>query len=407
MQNNVTPALGIASPERRLFHWRPLCVAALGVFAGLLLFAVAGVERAPAVLAALLVLLVAALWLCRRAFLPLLLACLALFSALLQCPVAPGAEAGLLTGRVAELPENRGGYYALLLDGAAIDGVPVQGRVRLTISGITEPVYGQRVAVEARFRSIDADWLSYYRYLGVAINASGRAEGWRVSEARTDAYGLLLRAREAIGSRIDALFPDHADAARGILLGGNPAGMNEDTIEQFRTVGIAHLLAVSGLHVGILAGSVLVLLRFVRRLWLRVALLGTFLLAYAALTAFTPSVLRACVMLLCTLPAMPLRRRIDLPSSLSLAFVLVLLVRPFALWNASFQLSFLAVAGLALLMPVLRRSLSVLGESASSAIASGLSVVIATMPATALFFGRYRLPASQRTCWCCRWYRCS
>lgn len=388
MQQRNDPLPENALGARRLFQRRPLCLAALGVLAGLLLFGAADVSRAPAVLAVLLVLSVAALWLSRRALLVLLPACLALLSALLQCPRAPVATSGVVTGHIAELPETVENRQVLLLDAAAVDGVAVRGRVRLTLYGAPALRYGQRVEVEAALEPSEAVWRTYDRYRGIACHAYAGADTLRVSGGREDLYGWLLAARESIACRIDTLFPDavQAQAARGILLGGGLADMEEATVDNFRAVGIAHLLAVSGLHVGVLAGALLVPLRLIRRMWLRFAVLAMLLLAYAALTAFTPSVLRACVMLLTVLPAVPLRRRRDLPSALSLAFVLVLLAKPFALWNASFQLSFLAVAGLALLQPPLMRPLAVLGEQAGRALSSGLAVVVATIPATARFF---------------------
>lgn len=389
MQQSNAPIPESARTGGRLFHRRPLCLAALGVLLGLLLFGLGGVSRAPAILAVLLLLVLAALWLARRALPVLLFACLALLSALLQCPSAPAAGAGMLTGRVAEPPDFLPGRQVVLLENAAIGGVPVRGRVQLTLADAEPLSYGQRVAVEARVRTPEDDWLFYYRYQNIACLADGRADTLRAGAVQQDVYGLLLRLRAAVAMRIDALFPEaaHAGVARGILLGSSLAETGEETVAQFRTVGIAHLLAVSGLHVGVLAGALLLPLRLIRRASLRFSVLGVLLLAYAALTAFTPSVLRACVMLLCALPAAPLRRRLDLPSSLALAFVLLLLARPFALWNASFQLSFLAVAGLALLRPVLLRSLAVLGPKAADALSSGLAVVLATVPATARFFG--------------------
>ena len=158
----------------------------------------------------------------------------------------------------------------LLLDAAAVDGEPVRGRVELTVYGAASLSYGQRVAVHASLRTAEPDWLFYDRYRGVACRA--RAEGLPgVAPGRRDAYGLLLAVRAAISERIGLLFPAgaQAEAARGILLGGGVADMDEGTEAQFRAVGIAHLLAVSGLHVGVLAGALMAPLRLVRGLWAR------------------------------------------------------------------------------------------------------------------------------------------
>ncbi len=382
--------------HRPLFHRRPACVAALGVLIGLMFFALFGAPGASAAgagagLIVLLLLLLASLRLYRPALLPLLFAVLAFLSAALQCPAAPEQTAGYLTGRVAETPEHASARTVLVLKDAALDGAPIRGRVELIVHGSTRAEYGQHIGVHTSLWPSDADWLAYDRSLGIAAHAAAGASALAYGDVERDAYGALLEARAAIADRIGALFPAHPDVACGLLLGGRLSHMDAGVLSRFRAAGIAHLLAVSGLHVGILAAALLVLLRLIRPLWLRFSVFSAFLLAYAALTAFTPSVLRASVMLLCVLPAMPLRRRTDLPSSLSLAFVLVLLLRPFALGTAGFQLSFSAILGLALLAPVLKARFSVLGERAAAALSSSIAVLAATVPPIASFFGELPL----------------
>jgi competence protein ComEC len=204
-------------------------------------------------------------------------------------------------------------------------------------------------------------------------------------QAPQDLYGRLLALRQAVGARIDALFPDGAGAAKGMLL-GDKSDLDEETLTAFRDTGIAHLLAVSGLHVSVLAGAFSLLFR--RNAWVRFFAVLIFCALYAALTAFSPSVVRAGVMILVLLLAFPLRRRPDPLSSLSAAFVLILLVNPYALWYAGFQLSFCAVYSLILLAPLIQSPLARFGSTASGMIASSAAVVLGTFPASARFFGK-------------------
>ena len=200
--------------------------------------------------------------------------------------------------------------------------------------------------------------------------------------------GRLLILREQIAERIGQLFRENAGVARGMLL-GDKGGIAQSTLADFQNVGVMHLLAISGLHVSVLAGALSLVLR--RGAWTRFALVALFLAVYAALTAFSPSVVRASVMLLCGMLAFPLRRRPDTPSALSLAFILILLFNPHALFYAGFQLSFGAVYGLMLLTPAFERPLRRLGPAASGLIAGSLAVTVATVPAMALTFGRVQL----------------
>ena len=198
----------------------------------------------------------------------------------------------------------------------------------------------------------------------------------------------LLLVRETLLERIGLLFPEHSGVARGMLL-GDRADLAPDTLTSFQSVGVMHLLAISGLHVSVLAGAVSLALR--RNAWVRFALVTAFLLAYSALTAFSPSVVRASVMLVSSILAFPLRRRQDTPSALALAFLLVLACNPHALFFTGFQLSFCAVYGLMLLTPVFRHPLARLGTTLSGLLAGSLAVTVATVPAMALAFGRVQL----------------
>lgn len=389
-----TPAANAS--VRPLFHRRPVCLAALGVFIGLICFSLfgapdAGAAGAGAGLLILLLLLLAALWLYRPALLPLLFAVLAFFSAALQCPSMPEQTEGYLTGRVAEPPEHAAVRTVLVLKDAALNGVPIHGRVEVIVHGGANAEYGRQIGVGASLQPSDADWLAYDRSLGIAAHADVSASDLTYGDVERDAYGVLLDVRAAVAERIGALFPAHPDVASALLLGSRLSRMDAEILSQFRAAGIAHLLAVSGLHVGILAAALLLLLRLIRPLWLRFSAFLALLAAYAALTAFSPSVLRASIMLLCVLPAAPLRRRPDLPSSLSLAFVLVLLAQPFALGTAGFQLSFAAMLGLTLLAPVLRVPFSVLGDRAASGLSGSIAVLVSTIPPIASFFGKLPL----------------
>lgn len=168
------------------------------------------------------------------------------------------------------------------------------------------------------------------------------------------------------------------------MLLGDVSDIDESTLVAFRNTGITHLLSVSGLHVSLQAVAFSLLFR--RNAWVRFAAVACFGAFYAAITAFSPPVVRSLFMLLIALLAFPLQRRLDVISSISTAFVLILLYNPYSLWNAGFQLSFVAVLSMVLLAPVFQQPLARFGSSASGLVAASVAVVIGTLPTTCLFF---------------------
>jgi len=138
------------------------------------------------------------------------------------------------------------------------------------------------------------------------------------------------------------------------MLFGDKSGLDDDTYEQFRSNGTAHILAVSGLHVGIIYAFISMLIGGRRKLSTNIIMLLA-LLIYAALAGFSPSVVRAESMIMLHIFSKIFNYRYDLVSAASFAAVVMLAADPYDLFGTGFQMSFLAVFILGFAMPVLER----------------------------------------------------
>ncbi|NCB41814.1 MAG: DNA internalization-related competence protein ComEC/Rec2 [Clostridia bacterium] len=135
----------------------------------------------------------------------------------------------------------------------------------------------------------------------------------------------------------------------GILF-GEKSYMKEDMLEQFQLNGIAHVLAVSGLHVALLYTSLIKIFSGRRNKKVS-AFIILLIFSYAALCNFSISVMRAFGMVLMSLLATHLRRRYDLVTSASAMVMLFLALNPFQLFDSGLQLSFLAAYSLGIVLP--------------------------------------------------------
>lgn len=150
-----------------------------------------------------------------------------------------------------------------------------------------------------------------------------------------------------------------AGLVRGMLFGS--AEIDENALSAFRTLSLAHIFAVSGLHMGIIYSFCAFVLKKLRikgllSLLLTAAVLGV----YCVLTGLSVSAVRAAVMLLCAmLPSCSgkLARRGDTLNNLCIAAVGFMLYNPYTIFSLSFQLSFGAVAGIALFAKPTERAL--------------------------------------------------
>ncbi|MBR4360482.1 MAG: ComEC/Rec2 family competence protein [Clostridia bacterium] len=186
--------------------------------------------------------------------------------------------------------------------------------------------------------------------LGVSGAADIRVIGHPGRGIRSLTYGF----RQMLGEKIGEIFGEDSALPRALLIGQRDE-LPQRTVQGFSDAGAAHLLAVSGLHVGLLAA---VLMLPMRR-WLsprtRLWVLAGFLLGYCALLDFAAPVVRASLLLVMAEARRIIRRMGDPLTTLSAAFLLILVIRPLSLFTASFQLSFCAVLGIVMLWPELER----------------------------------------------------
>lgn len=164
----------------------------------------------------------------------------------------------------------------------------------------------------------------------------------------------ILKMREMGTHYILDHFPEQTAPLAIALVFGDRNFIDEDTIASYQKIGIIHLLAISGLHVGMLAG--MFFLAGIRTGITREKMTSILLLVlplYAILTGAAPSVMRAVFMMMVVLLAKKLRAPIQLADVISIVFVIYLFISPFVIYNAGFQLSFAVAISLILSAPAI------------------------------------------------------
>ena len=215
--------------------------------------------------------------------------------------------------------------------------------------------------------------------------------------------GWVYSLRNRLSQTIAEVLPEpQASLAQGVILGirGNiPQSVSDD----FAHTGTAHLLAISGLHLGILAGILLSIgiWLFGRRHYLYIWLALGIIWLYVLITGMHPPVIRAAIMASLFLTAELLGRQRSAITSLAFAAAVMAGISPHLLWDASFQMSFLAMAGLIFIFPPLqalgRRAVrATLGEDRAAASIANLvsdsfsiilGAILAVWPIVAHYFG--------------------
>ena len=283
-------------------------------------------------------------------------------------PHAPLRWRGTLRDEPTKLPWG----FGLEMELAGVDyagaQLATQGGLRLSFSPGPEdsPLAalhaGDSVTVVAQakrpqvFRDEGAfDRRAYLASQGIDLVATLRSPRLieRVSAVPVSVTSVLARVRQRLRSEIDTLFdgrPEVTAVLRAMLL-GDRSFVERDEAVDFQKTGVFHVLVVAGLHVGALAFFLYWIgrkLRLSRSSTMVLTL--TILFAYVAVIEQRPPVLRAALMAAIVVLGGFFYRRLDVLNSAAIAALVLLVARPLALRDSSFQLTFLAIgciAGLA------------------------------------------------------------
>jgi len=240
------------------------------------------------------------------------------------------------------------------------------GTVLVNIFRVADARYGDRLQLNGKLHKpydfSSGENFSYRDFLsrkGIHYILSVKKDGEaRVLERgrgnRVRAASLALRGRLS-GILAAYLSTNESGVMRAVLL-GDRGGIPQAVRVLFIQTGTAHILAISGLHIGIVAGLFIAAVNFLplgRRA--RYAAVITLLIGYAFFTGGRPSVVRAAIMLAVLLASFIVEREPDMVNTLCLAAFLILAYNPFNLFDIGFQLSFVCVFSIVYTNGVLNR----------------------------------------------------
>ncbi len=333
-----------------------------------------------------------------------------------------GEDRLTVEGVVCAPPRVRDEKTILIIETARIvqkgTALPVGGKILLSIKDSNNVFkYGNYIRVHTKLkepRSFDNpggfDYKKYLLYQGIRLRGyiSRPSDIVIIRESAGNALRTELeRYRSLIRKRIREAVPSpEGDVLQALIL-GEKESIPEDIIGNFNRTGVSHILAISGLHVGIIAFISLfiatVLMKSSEYLLLRLnifkvsALLAVIpVIGYAFIAGLRISTVRAAIMILCYLVALLAGRRRDLLNILAFAAFLILAFSPPSLFDVSFQLSFTAVAAIILIAPALKSLIPQAGESAvrralnsvALFILVSFAAVLGTAPLIAFYFNR-------------------
>lgn len=226
--------------------------------------------------------------------------------------------------------------------------------------GVPEPEIGSLVILKGTLKNFQQPTNPgqfnapfYYQILRISFRLNQAEIQVKSDRFYKIAEGLYQLRRKA-GSKVDALLPEQEASVMKTMLLGEKGILDEEIKGLYQRNGIAHILAISGLHISMIGMGLYQLLRRAGlKIKLSAILASMIIVLYGMMTGFAVSAIRAIAMFLLQMLAQILGRTYDRITALAVAAVLVLVEQPLYLIHSGFQFSFLCVLGISLILPVL------------------------------------------------------
>ncbi len=293
-----------------------------------------------------------------------------------------------VSGKVVEVYTLGENYYKLLVDDVFLNSKPCSYKTNMYVSGEYSFEIGNEIHAEAFVKPTQSQNQSSYASL-VTQRIRYTAVDVTIINIENGKIGFFDKSRLKIKNVLRENLSYQEYSIAYALLTGDTEEMSDGALQNFRYGGIAHVFAVSGMHVGFLAMVLNFIFGKLRPKPLTATIISLVLFSYAGVCGFSVSSLRACIMSTVLLFTNAFGKKYDGMTGIGLSATLILLFSPFQLFTAGFGLSFSVVFALALLSRSISEKLSFLGEKLSLSISAVISAELGSIPLSILCFGYF------------------
>ena len=263
--------------------------------------------------------------------------------------------------RIENGPKELPAFFVKIKEGRLLKACKIEKQEEKYFEKLENELYGREIKCRGIFEKFDApvnpgqfDAKTYYKNEG--FSGTLRAEEIILQKGEQGfSLGIYLhKLNLAISEKYQRILGTKDAGSLSAMVLGDKSNIDEEIKELYQENSISHLLAISGLHISLVAGAVYL---FLKKLKISFKFpfisAGIILLLYGLFTGFSVSTTRAVIMMCLFFFSFVIGRSYDLPSSLALAAIMIMSVNHRVIYQSGFQLSFLAVIGIFYIMPEL------------------------------------------------------
>lgn len=304
-----------------------------------------------------------------------------------------------LEGIVEDLDKKTSEIERYIVKVNSIDGREIsKEKTVLTIIGEKDLKLGSRITFKASPKypkeNRNPKLFNYKTYLkSSGIYTIINIKEHEIGDIDTSNIALKYKIKEKSIEKVKALFKPYLNEKNNGLLNsiilGDSNYLNEEDLKLYRDMGLAHILAVSGLHIGIISSFLMFL---ISRLGIKrktnTIITLFFIWSYGYMIGYPPSILRASILFSFLYLSKIIHKPYDSLNILSLAALILLFKNPYVLFSVGFQLSFLASTSIIIFTDRIAYLLYPLKGKFIDTISSLIGVNIGIMPVQAYYFNR-------------------
>ncbi len=297
-------------------------------------------------------------------------------------------------GVISNEPQTKDFSRVFVVNTESINGEEINIYIKVSVDRYLEYQYGQRLKIVGKsiapfnFKSNGGRTFDYINFLlkdGIYFEL--RKPSIEVIDTKTgnDVSGILFKLKQRFLQNIKRVLGEPHAALAGGLVVGEKSALGKDLIDDFRKVGLIHIVVLSGYNITIVADSIRRILSFLPRN-IGIGLGGMGIVAFGILVGGGATVVRSCIMATIAILASLLRKDYNVGKALFIAGILMLIQNPYILlYDPSFQLSFLATLGLIILSSPIEKRIQFITEK------FGIRGLVASTLATQVFVSPYIL----------------
>lgn len=290
-----------------------------------------------------------------------------------------------------ETKTDNGYAYLVKTQRIDIDGAPQNIKLRVKSENKIKADYYDTITGKVKFYKIAENGYQSYGYYADKIFLSSKLSSYETEKAERKPFGYyILQVREYISETLTGCLNGDNGTLAVALITGDKRNLSNKSISAFMGAGVSHLVAVSGLHLAVIIGSLFFLLKM-----FRAPSVATFLICmsamiiYCSVAAFSPSVIRASIMMSVLLLGRAINKKADSLNSLGIAAFLICL-NPFSVTDISFALSLTSILSLLTLSPIINQKIRVKNKALRyvfQSLCASVFVLIYTFPVIWFFYG--------------------